>query len=247
MSLSKAIVPYHSHPSAKRPRIHSPSPDLETTPTPRRREPLPAATPFQEDGDAEMEEPESPSKRGRGTNFRVFGSPPEDFLSQADILQWGELLNTLIPFGGVVDPLDVVVSCAVMAAEEDGLELDQQVFRTFKGATSPDKADFKGGAQAKFWWRAHKKRGGTLAGGKELVHRSVKGRSLVWFLPLVVAWPPPVFCGPEEGSSFLWQFELDKARGEDSQLKALLKKLSSEGYSGYSFKAVRPILPFVCL
>ncbi|KAF8260933.1 hypothetical protein EI94DRAFT_1747174, partial [Lactarius quietus] len=103
----------------------------------------------------------------------------------------------------------------------------------FKGATSPDKADFKGGAQAKFWWRAHEKRGGTLAGEKELVHRSVKGRSLVWFLPL--------------GSSSLWQFELDKAHREDFQLKALLKKLANEGYSGYSFRAVHPILPFVCL
>ncbi|KAF8259709.1 hypothetical protein EI94DRAFT_1750805 [Lactarius quietus] len=181
MSLSKALIPYNTCPSAKRPQVHLPTPEdnsLKMTSMPCHWEPalLSAATPFQGEDDAGMAELEfSPSKRGIG------------------------------PTG----------------------------FKDFKGATSPDKADFKGGAQAKFWWRAHEKRGETLAGEKELVHRSVKGRSLVWFLPL--------------GSSSLWQCELDKAHREDSQLKALLKKLANEGYSGYSFRAVHPILPFVCL
>ena len=140
-----------------------------------------------------------------------------------------------------MDPLDMVVVNMALAHPDDAFELEQLIRRTFSGCASMDVTSFKGGVGSWVWYRMCKKRGKTLAVGKELVHRSYKGRSFVWSLPLAVAWPPPVSSGPEDGCSFLWYCELDLALSESSQLDVLVKQVG-EGYSGYALRAVRPTL-----
>ena len=145
-----------------------------------------------------------------------------------------------------MDPMDAVVANSVLAHQDDALEMEQLIYKSFKGGSVPDGSSFKGEAGAKFWFWTSKRKGLTLAGSKELMHRSLKGRSFAWFVPLVAAWPPPITCGPEDGNSFLWYFELDLARGEVSQLRVLEKALSN-GYAGYAFRAVCPYPPTLTL
>jgi hypothetical protein len=155
------------------------------------------------------------------------------------------LLNSLSTFGGEVDPSDMVVVNRVLACPEDSLELDQAIYRYFKGGLSLERVNLKGGVHSSIWYRTERKKGLTLTSGKELVHRSLKGRSFTWLSSLAAAWPPPLTCRIEEGCSFLWFFELDMACNEGAQLELLARDIAAKKYVGYAFRAVcyTPLLP----
>jgi hypothetical protein len=176
----------------------NPSTPLPRGPTGRRTPPPPPplaattglpppmeATPTEEEDPIRVDGPANPPPPRRR-----HGSPLEDFIATQDVLQWVGLLNSLTTFGGDVDPLDVVVVNRVLACPEDGLEIDQAIFRYFKGGISPECFDLKGGVSARIWYRTGRKKGFTLTSGKVLVQRSYKGRSFAWLSSLAAAWPP---------------------------------------------------------
>ena len=193
--------------------------------------------------DMVIDAPGSPLLHTLRVNVVAIGSPLEDFVSKQNILQWALLLNTLTTFGGDVDPMDAVVVLRMPASMEDGLELDQAIFKHFKGRVSPDRFNFKGGVEASVWYRSVKK-GYTLTSGKEVVHRVVKVRSFIRLSSLAVVWPPPVTCGIEDGCSYLWYFELNLACNERAALESLVKEIAMKKGHGYAFCAVCGI--FVC-
>ena len=245
MSTSKELVLVDPRiPSASK-RCHRAS-SSPTTPTARRckgvlaleeQPPSGEAVPMEQDI---VPTPSPSRKKGTQVNVFVIGSPNEDYIVVQDVLRWASLLSTLTTFGGVVDPLDLVVSNVVLAHPDDALEMEQLVFRTFRGGASPDHYDFAGGVRSKLWYRSGKKRKSTLGGGKDMIHRAHKGQSFAWVMPLAVAWPPPLCCGPEDGCSFLWSVKLDFARKELPQIEQLVKSLA-ENYVGYACHAVRNV------
>ena len=143
--------------------------------------------------------------------------------------------------GSGVDPLDVLISRAIPAHPGDMLELDTLIRRTFKSASVPSYYKFDLGDQLRVtsWWRLDQKMGGTLASGKDLVHRTLKNRSFTWWLLLVTAWPLPISANPEPGCQYLWSFELNaKASDEETLLMNIVATLQKL-YLGYVYRAVR--------
>ncbi|KAN0134066.1 hypothetical protein V8E53_008284 [Lactarius tabidus] len=229
MSNLALIVHESSRRSAKQSRGAEDSP---STPTPCHCKPAPAtedATPW-EDVPMRMDVPDTPHQRVSRVNVVAFGAPPEDYISRQDVLQWAMPLNSLSTFGGELDPSDMVV-----------------------GGLSLERVNLKGGVHSSIWYRTERKKGLTLTSRKELVHRSLKGRSFTWLSSLAAAWPPPLTCRIEEGCSFLWFFELDMACNEGAQLELLARDIAAKKYVGYAFqvlnKSMEPLSHkwFLCL
>ena len=143
--------------------------------------------------------------------------------------------------GSGVDPLDVLISRAIPAHPGDMLELDTLIRRTFKGASVPSYYEFDSGDTMRVtnWWRTGQKMGGTLASGKDLVHRTLKNRSFTWWLPLATAWPLPISASPEPGSQYLWSFELNAKAGDEETLLMNIVAALQKLYLGYVYRAVR--------
>ena len=83
-----------------------------------------------------VDAPGSPLDHTLRVNVVAIGSSPEDFVFKQIILQCALLLNTLTTFEGEVDPMDTIVVLRVLASAEDGLDLDQAIFKHFKGGVS---------------------------------------------------------------------------------------------------------------
>ena len=143
--------------------------------------------------------------------------------------------------GSGVDPLDVLISSAIPAHPGDMLELDTLICHTLKGASVPSyyKFDIGDTLRVTNWWRADQKMGGTLASGKDLVHRTLKNCSFTWWLPLVTAWPQPISANPEPGCQYLWSFELNTKAGDEETLLISITATLQKLYLGYIYHAVR--------
>ena len=179
----------------------------------------------------------------RSVHFRHIGHSHQNApLSESDVVQWVGHLSALTSFRGPVDPLDMVIVREVLGHDDDAFKLSQMAVRAFKGATIPKAQRLHSeGWRASFYTRSVAKRGGTLTGGKEVMHRALKNRSFVWTVPLGVAWPPPVTMGPEPGCDDLWYFEIPARKDvfEADLCGKLIVPLSAH-FEGYLFRVVCP-------
>ncbi|KAH8981643.1 hypothetical protein EDB86DRAFT_3107085 [Lactarius hatsudake] len=168
---------------------------------------------------------------------RIVGSPPDTWVTQADVLKMAQLLPTLTTWGGKVDPLDVVVAQAVAAHPDDELAISTLIQRSFEGASIPQRYSFGNGG-AEIWFRKDSKRKGTLIGSTTMVHRSVSSRSFAWIVPLVAAWPPPLSYGPEPQASATWCFKVDLDLGLEAEHLTFIATKLGVNYNGYLFRAL---------
>ncbi|KAH9161984.1 hypothetical protein EDB89DRAFT_1913536 [Lactarius sanguifluus] len=192
------------------------------------------------------EDEDSPDNSNAVKNvIRIVGSPDDTYVHQADIMKMAALLPTLTTWGGTVDPLDVVVSQAIITHKDDELAMETLTQRIFEGASLPQRHYFSG-VRVALWFRTEAKRKGTLTGTTDLVHRSVSSRSFSWILPLIAAWPPLMAFGPEAQASAVWCFKVDLDVGLESDLISSLTHRLSVHYNGYLFrtlnKAGEPII-----
>ncbi|KAH9024655.1 hypothetical protein EDB83DRAFT_2527136 [Lactarius deliciosus] len=148
---------------------------------------------------------------------RMVGAPIDAYLAQTDLLKMATLLATLTTFGGVVDPLDVVVVQSVIAHQDDELAVDTLTQRTFEGATVPTRSQFLKQRIA-LWFRKD-----------SLIHVDSSA---------VCGLAPPLAFGPEPQASAVWCFEVDLAKGvEVDHITYLSSKLGVD-YNGYLFRAL---------
>ena len=184
-----------------------------------------------------------PSLAPAGAAFHAVCNLAVDDLAfvKADLVQWIGYLATTKPWGGHVDPLDVVVSRDLLASPDDALELCQLMQRIYKGFTIPRRREglssiFKHASVT----RGTEKKGGTIVGGKEIVHRACKNRTFGWFAPMLTVWPPPIICGPESLCGALWHVKVVAKEGlsEDDAVAHLVASLQTN-YVGFFLRSVR--------
>ncbi|KAF8258017.1 hypothetical protein EI94DRAFT_1708404 [Lactarius quietus] len=157
-----------------------------------------------------------------------------------DVIEMAGLLTATMGFKGIISGFNVVVDRRLLALEDDALELHQLLERTYRGAAIPR---HKTSASLIFFHtlvsRNQSGKGGTLLGSKDIMHCMLQNRSFGWLSPLGTVWPPPIICGMEVGSGFLWSFKLTlmKGFGEETLLAKVVGPLQ-EHFTGFMFRAL---------